>query len=80
MSEDDFKNWLATTDADITYVGEPIDTNSSTSSSLTKRANVMVTYCTKRTNNVCGGSCTVYNGGPTCLSTPGTACLSATGL
>ena len=81
MSEDDFKDWLANTDADITYVGEPIDNtrrSADPDTSLTKRANVMVTYYTKRTQNVCGGTCTVYNGGPTCLSAPGTSCLSAT--
>ena len=62
MSEDDFKDWLANTDADITYVGEPIDNtrrSADPDTSLTKRANVMVTYCTKRTQNVCGGTCNV---------------------
>ena len=73
-------NWLSTTDANITYIGEPIDVNSfSTKSSLTKRAgNVMVTYCDRRVYNVCGGHCTVYNGGPTCLNAPKTNCLAAT--
>ncbi|KAJ3974380.1 hypothetical protein EV361DRAFT_895097 [Lentinula raphanica] len=30
----------------------------------------MVVYCSDRTVNVCGGACTVYNGGATCLSAP----------
>lgn len=38
----------------------------------------MVTYCSSRTQNVCGGACTVYNGGATCLAAPGTKCLAAT--
>ncbi|PIL23598.1 hypothetical protein GSI_14911 [Ganoderma sinense ZZ0214-1] len=40
--------------------------------------NTMVTYCNKRVNNVCGGSCTVYNGGAACLDAPGTNCFVAT--
>ena len=65
--------WLSTTDANITYVGEPIAPRG-----LSKRANVMVTYCTSRTQDVCGGTCHVYNGGPTCIEAPGTSCLMAT--
>ncbi|KAJ3826849.1 hypothetical protein F5880DRAFT_1541559 [Lentinula raphanica] len=38
----------------------------------------MVVYCNTKTVNVCGGSCTVYNGGAKCLNAPGTNCLSAT--
>ncbi|TCD66386.1 hypothetical protein EIP91_001435 [Steccherinum ochraceum] len=40
--------WIATTDANITYVGAPID--------FTKRAaqNTMVVFCSTRTQNVCG--------------------------
>ena len=81
MSDEEFMNWLATTDAEITYIGEPIDVNSfSTESSLTKRAanNVMVTYCSHRVDNVCGGPCTVYNGPAACLNAPDTNCLAAT--
>ncbi|KAI0766879.1 hypothetical protein BD413DRAFT_605659 [Trametes elegans] len=66
-------HWLATTDAELTFIGEPINP-------LTPRAaqNTIVTYCTKRTQNVCGGSCSVYNGGATCLAAPYTTCLAAT--
>ncbi|KAG6907447.1 hypothetical protein DXG01_008875, partial [Tephrocybe rancida] len=71
-----FNEWLANTDADITYVGTPIDKRSG----LDARSalNTVVTYCTQRSGNICGGSCTVYNGGSACLSTPNTQCLSAT--
>ena len=39
---------------------------------------MIVTYCSHRTQNVCGGPCTVYNGGAACLNAPDTNCLSAT--
>ena len=42
------------------------------------KRDTMVTYCTKRVDNVCGGSCSVYNGGPTCIDASGTSCLAAT--
>ncbi|KAF8900254.1 hypothetical protein CPB84DRAFT_1779177 [Gymnopilus junonius] len=71
-----FKDWLESTDANITFIGEP----TGDLSSLSKRnpLNTIVTYCSNRANNVCGGPCTVYNGGATCLNTPNTNCLSAT--
>ncbi|KAF9468673.1 hypothetical protein BDZ94DRAFT_1232229 [Collybia nuda] len=70
---EEFKEWLATTDANVTFIGDPI-------SSIAPRSaqNTIVTYCNKRSQNVCGGACTVYNGGAKCLSAPGTQCLSAT--
>ncbi|KAI0760089.1 hypothetical protein C8Q74DRAFT_201664 [Fomes fomentarius] len=72
-THDDILHWIKTTDAELTFVGPPI-------SPLTPRAaqTTVVVYCTKRSQNVCGGSCTVYNGGATCLSAPGTNCMSAT--
>ncbi|RPD58882.1 hypothetical protein L226DRAFT_575337 [Lentinus tigrinus ALCF2SS1-7] len=73
VSTDEFLKWLDTTDADITYIGKPIN------GSVPRAAqDVMVTYCNKRTQNVCGGTCTVYNGPAACLAAGGTACLSAT--
>ncbi|TFK84424.1 hypothetical protein K466DRAFT_577298 [Polyporus arcularius HHB13444] len=69
----EFLHWLDTTDADITYVGTPIDRNAPRAAEA-----VMVTYCSSRTQNVCGGACTVYNGGSACLNAPGTKCLAAT--
>ena len=67
-------NWLATTDAKLTYVGKPVNP-------LASRAaqDIMVTYCDSRSANVCGGTCVVYNGGATCIEASGTECLSATG-
>ncbi|PPQ73610.1 hypothetical protein CVT26_010518 [Gymnopilus dilepis] len=70
------QDWLSTTDANITYIGQPIGNPSE----LSKRQlpNTMVVYCDTQSVNVCGGTCTVYNGGPTCLDAPNTACLMAT--
>ena len=65
--------WLATTDANLTFIGDSVGMNS-------KRAadSIMVIFCPDRTQNVCGGSCSVYNGGAACLNAPNTNCLSAT--
>ncbi|EIW54845.1 uncharacterized protein TRAVEDRAFT_130874 [Trametes versicolor FP-101664 SS1] len=73
VSHEAMMHWLATTDAELTFIGEPPNP-------LTPRAaqNTMVTYCSSRTQNVCGGHCTVYNGGAACLNAPKTKCLSAT--
>ena len=73
INNEQFYHWLANTDAEITFIGEPINP-------LTPRAaqNTIVNYCTRRTQNVCGGTCAVYNGGATCLAASGTNCLSAT--
>ncbi|PIL23597.1 hypothetical protein GSI_14910 [Ganoderma sinense ZZ0214-1] len=73
VSYDEMLHWLATTDAELTYVGAPINP-------LVPRAaqNTIVTYCNKRANNVCGGSCSVYNGGAACIAASGTNCLAAT--
>ena len=71
-----FEDWLANTDAEIIYVGKPIGDLSS----LSRRAalTTIVTYCNQRIGNRCGGNCTVYNGGATCLAAPNTNCLFAT--
>ncbi|KAJ3826850.1 hypothetical protein F5878DRAFT_640428 [Lentinula raphanica] len=69
-SKEKILEWIATTSANLTFIGDAI----------TKRdtEDTMVVYCNTRTVNVCGGACTVYNGGATCLSAPNTNCLSAT--
>ncbi|KAK0489748.1 hypothetical protein EDD18DRAFT_1188137 [Armillaria luteobubalina] len=74
-SDVEFDHWLATTDAEITYYG-----NTGAPNPLASRAalNTRVVYCSSRTNSVCGGHCTVYDGGATCLNAPNTACLGAT--
>ncbi|KAI0334603.1 hypothetical protein GY45DRAFT_1242294, partial [Cubamyces sp. BRFM 1775] len=67
-------HWLATTDANLTFIGarppNPLSPRSAQSTYLI--------YCTNRAGNVCGGSCTVYNGGAQCIYTPSTECLWAT--
>lgn len=76
MTMEQFKDWLDNTDAEITYIGKPLGDLSD----LSKRnpLDTSVTYCSGRVDNVCGGPCTVYNGGATCLNAPGTNCLFAT--
>ena len=73
MSHEQMLHWLATTDAELTFVGEPINPLSPRSAQITT-----VTYCSTRIENVCGGACTVYTGGATCLNAPDTNCLAAT--
>ncbi|KAJ3777803.1 hypothetical protein FB446DRAFT_777540 [Lentinula raphanica] len=69
-SKEKILEWISTTSANLTFIGDPI----------TKRdtENTMVVYCSTRTDNVCGGGCTVYNGGARCLDAPNTNCLTAT--
>ena len=76
MTVEQFKRWLDTTDADVTFHGKPIGDLAD----FTKRnaLDTMVTYCTKKIDDLCGGSCSVYNGGATCIAASGTNCLSAT--
>ena len=66
-------HWIANTDAELTFIGKPLNPLAPRSAQDT-----MVTYCSHRVDNVCGGPCTVYNGGATCLTAPGTNCLAAT--
>ncbi|KAN0085669.1 hypothetical protein V8E55_006803 [Tylopilus felleus] len=73
MSEEEMMHWIANTDAVLTFIGEPINPLSSRSADTTK-----VTYCSSRIGSICGGRCTVYNGGATCLNAPDTNCLAAT--
>ncbi|KAI0311193.1 hypothetical protein OF83DRAFT_1069206, partial [Amylostereum chailletii] len=74
VSEDEFRYWLANTDANLTFIGAPINALASRDGqSLTT-----VTYCDSRAANVCGGTCTVHTTGPICLHAPGTRCLAAT--
>ncbi|KAF6754965.1 hypothetical protein DFP72DRAFT_898155 [Ephemerocybe angulata] len=75
VTHDEIENWIATTDAKLTYISDAPASNP-----LTKRAaqNTRVVYCSNRTNNVCGGACTVYDGNARCLDAPDTNCISAT--
>ncbi|KAF9064523.1 hypothetical protein BDP27DRAFT_1157416, partial [Rhodocollybia butyracea] len=69
--------FLATIDpSEVTYLGnsknvinglEPLAADS-----------ITVVYCSIVSSGICGGPCTTYSGGSTCLAAPGTKCLSAT--
>ncbi|KAJ3515814.1 hypothetical protein NLJ89_g1534 [Agrocybe chaxingu] len=63
-TDTEFDYWLATTDAKITYYGNTAPNPLAPRGALDTR----VTYCSSRIHNVCGGACTVYNGGATCLT------------
>ncbi|KAI0716741.1 hypothetical protein C8Q76DRAFT_767681 [Earliella scabrosa] len=73
VSHEQMMHWLATTDANITYVGEPLNPLAPRAAQTTT-----VTYCSSRQGNTCGGACSVYVGNPTCLRAPNTNCLMAT--
>ncbi|KAI5892304.1 uncharacterized protein SCHCODRAFT_02503248 [Schizophyllum commune H4-8] len=79
VSEAELMHWLKTTDAELTFVGEPIPGINAPEGLAARAAETTkVIYCSTRSLNVCGGRCTVYNGGPACLNAPNTNCLSAT--
>ncbi|KAI0372670.1 hypothetical protein BV20DRAFT_1042454 [Pilatotrama ljubarskyi] len=73
VSDAEMAHWIATTDAELTFVGELPNPLAKRSAQTTT-----VTFCTKSVGPICGGTCTVYTGGATCLDTLGTACISAT--
>ncbi|KAF8551783.1 hypothetical protein OG21DRAFT_1512316 [Imleria badia] len=73
VSDEEMAYWIAHTDAQLTFIGDSINPLSSRSALTTT-----VTYCSTRIDNVCGGACTVYTGGATCLNAPNTNCLAAT--
>ncbi|KAF9552083.1 hypothetical protein CPC08DRAFT_792265 [Agrocybe pediades] len=75
VSEAELMHFINTTNAELKFIGKPINANGPA-----RRAalDTMVVFCTSRIDQVCGGSCSVYNGGPACLNAPGTQCLSAT--
>ncbi|GJE96908.1 hypothetical protein PsYK624_131160 [Phanerochaete sordida] len=72
VSHEQMMHWIATTSAELTFIGEPLNPLAPRSAQQTS-----VTYCSERSGSFCGGSCTVYNGGPTCLNAPDTSCLAA---
>lgn len=79
LTQDEMINWLKTTDAKLTFVGEPIPGINSPAGLVSREAlSTTVTYCSQRIDSVCGGACTVYTGGATCLDAPNTNCLAAT--
>ncbi|KAI0729529.1 hypothetical protein C8Q72DRAFT_828949 [Fomitopsis betulina] len=61
------------------FVGEPIPGVNARAGLASREAlSTTVTYCSQRIDSVCGGACTVYTGGATCLNAPDTNCLAAT--
>ncbi|KAI0351908.1 hypothetical protein OH77DRAFT_842553 [Trametes cingulata] len=73
VSDAEMAHFLATTDAKLTFIGDLPNPLAKRSAQTTT-----VTYCTKRVGTICGGTCTVYTGGATCLDATGTTCISAT--
>ena len=73
MTFEEMKQWITNTDAKLTFIGPEIH-------ALSVRAPnaITVTWCTQRSQNVCGGTCTVFTGTSACLDTAGCSCLSAT--
>ena len=79
MTQDEMVNWLKTTDATLTFVGNPIPGINAPEGLVSREAlDTTVTYCNRRINGVCGGDCTVYTGSAKCLKAKGTVCLAAT--
>ncbi|KAM5536117.1 hypothetical protein V8D89_010216, partial [Ganoderma adspersum] len=75
MSHEEMMYWIANTDAELTFIGKPIDPLAPRSATA---LTTTVTYCSIRVGGVCGGPCMVYTGGGTCLNAPNTNCLGAT--
>ena len=79
VSEEEMIHWIKTTDAKLTFVGDPIPGINGPVGLVSREAlSTTVTYCSQRVDDVCGGACTVYTGGAACLDAPDTNCLSAT--
>lgn len=80
IANDDLQHlhWRRTTDAEIIFNGRPISGLMAPPAGIFTRAaqaTGFVTYCNVRTaDNKCGGTCTVYAGGPACVSAPHTTC------
>ena len=74
VSHEEMVRWLATTNAELTFIGEPMNPLAPRAAPFT-----VVTYCTTvEDNDICGGECRVYVGGSACIDAPGTQCISAT--
>ena len=69
-------HWLATTDADVTFIGAPIDPLAPRDRAAAQ--NTIVTYCSgDPLGPLCTGLCVAYNGPPACIYVPATQCISA---
>ena len=80
MSEAALLHWLKTTDANLTFIGDPIPGITAPEGLTPRNAQATrVVFCSVRNGNSCGGACSVYTGDGVCLLAPDTNCLSATG-
>ncbi|KAL1687757.1 hypothetical protein GGG16DRAFT_127702 [Schizophyllum commune] len=79
-SEAALLHWLKTTDANLTFIGDPIPGITAPEGLTPRNAQATrVVFCSVRNGNSCGGACSVYTGDGVCLLAPDTNCLSATG-
>ena len=78
MTIEQFTHWLSTTDSEVTFHGKPFGDISDLHKC--KALNTIVTFCSNRIDDLCGGPCNIYNGGATCIASeaPDTDCLSTT--
>ncbi|CAK5266354.1 unnamed protein product, partial [Mycena citricolor] len=60
MTVAEMKNWVATTDSELTFVGDinELGVNPFVTT---------VTFCSTRTNQLCSGPCTVFTGSSQCI-------------
>ncbi|KAI0644276.1 hypothetical protein C8Q79DRAFT_1012067 [Trametes meyenii] len=79
LTDAEFDDWLATTDANLTFIGDT-EFRTLVNSEVDRRATTKtrVTMCDKQVGSVCGGTCTIYKGGPACVGAQGVACIAAT--
>lgn len=74
--QNQLKDWMATTDANLTFFGESLSSNSGLQTR--QASNTLLVYCTLLSGNACAGNCSIYSGGPTCVTAHDTQCLLAT--
>ncbi|KAI0350937.1 hypothetical protein OH77DRAFT_1462794, partial [Trametes cingulata] len=73
-------HWLATTNLNVTWIGEPINPLAGPSED-SPDASITVVWCNASSGNDCVNPCYAYSGaGSVCIETPGAGfvCLSST--
>ncbi|KAI0370975.1 hypothetical protein BV20DRAFT_1052063 [Pilatotrama ljubarskyi] len=71
-------HWLATTGAEVNWIGDPINPLAGPSED-SPDASVTVVWCNTQTGNDCLNPCYAYSGaGSVCITGPDIACLSST--
>ncbi|KAI0666859.1 hypothetical protein C8Q78DRAFT_426444 [Trametes maxima] len=78
LTDAEFDNWLATTDANLTFIGDAEPRALINPFGRRATTKTRVTMCDKQVGSVCGGTCTIYKGGPACVGAQGIACIAAT--